>query len=64
MQPRSGRNMGMNVQSAWLKGYTGKGIVVVHADSGIDYKHADLWLNYDPYFSTDLGEEDSVSLLI
>lgn len=36
----------MNVESAWKKGYTGKGIVVSILDDGIQGNHPDLALNY------------------
>ncbi|CAG7709935.1 unnamed protein product [Allacma fusca] len=36
----------MNVQSAWKRGYTGKGVVVSILDDGIQTNHPDLALNY------------------
>ena len=36
----------MNVQSAWKRGYTGKGIVVSILDDGIQTNHPDLIHNY------------------
>lgn len=36
----------MNVQPAWRKGYTGKGVVVSILDDGIQHNHPDLEQNY------------------
>lgn len=36
----------MNVQSAWSKGYSGRGVVVTVLDDGIERLHADLEQNY------------------
>lgn len=41
----------INAPAVWAKGYTGKGIVVGHIDTGVDYNHTDLndhmWTNSD-----------------
>lgn len=36
----------MNVQGAWSRGYTGKGVVVTILDDGIELTHPDLRMNY------------------
>lgn len=36
----------MNINPAWQKGYTGKGVVVSILDDGIQTNHPDLALNY------------------
>ena len=36
----------MNIQPAWKKGYTGKGVVVSILDDGIQPNHPDLSFNY------------------
>jgi len=48
---QSGGPMGydINVESAWRKGFTGKGVVVTILDDGIDHTHPDLALNYVSY---------------
>ena len=49
----------MNVQPAWSKGYTGKGVVVTILDDGIQTNHPDLLQNYDPRASTDINDNDA-----
>nr|XP_022910704.1 furin-like protease 2 [Onthophagus taurus] len=49
----------MNVEPAWKKGYTGKGIVVSILDDGIQTNHPDLVQNYDPLASTDINGNDN-----
>lgn len=36
----------MNIQDAWRKGFTGKGVVVTVLDDGIEKIHPDLIYNY------------------
>ena len=48
----------MNIRAAWKSGVTGKGVTVVHLDSGIDYNHKDLSGAYDPYISYDFADGD------
>ncbi|XP_063223097.1 furin-like protease 2 isoform X2 [Bacillus rossius redtenbacheri] len=48
----------MNVNPAWRKGYTGKGVVVSILDDGIQTNHPDLALNYDQLASTDINDND------
>ena len=38
----------MNVQPAWDRGFTGKGVVVTILDDGIQTNHPELRDNYDP----------------
>lgn len=49
----------MNVQAAWKRGYTGKGVTVSILDDGIQTNHPDLVLNYDPRASTDINDNDN-----
>jgi len=37
----------MNISGAWSEGVTGKGILVIHLDDGLDYTHDDLKRNFD-----------------
>ncbi len=48
----------MNVQPAWARGVTGKGVVVTILDDGIQTNHPDLRDNYDPLASTDINDND------
>lgn len=41
-----GSGLDMNVQSAWLEGATGKGVVVTILDDGLEKDHPDLLQNY------------------
>ena len=43
-----GGHLDMNVQEAWVQGFTGKGISVTILDDGIEKSHPDLVANYDP----------------
>nr|Q9NJ15.1 RecName: Full=Proprotein convertase subtilisin/kexin type 5; AltName: Full=Proprotein convertase PC6-like; Short=aPC6; Flags: Precursor [Branchiostoma californiense]AAF26301.1 proprotein convertase aPC6B isoform [Branchiostoma californiense] len=45
----------MNVEAAWKKGYTGKGVVVSILDDGSETDHPDLAGNYDPDASSDIN---------
>ncbi|KAK0426882.1 hypothetical protein QR680_009947 [Steinernema hermaphroditum] len=54
----SGQVVGMNIQEAWTRGYTGKGVVVSILDDGIEHTHTDLKENYDPEASYDLNDDD------
>ncbi len=49
----------MNVQPAWRRGITGKGVVVTILDDGIQTNHPDLSRNYDPDASTDINGNDA-----
>uniref|UniRef100_A0A1B0AQK4 P/Homo B domain-containing protein n=1 Tax=Glossina palpalis gambiensis TaxID=67801 RepID=A0A1B0AQK4_9MUSC len=49
----------MNIEPAWQKGYTGKGVVVSILDDGIQTNHPDLAQNYDPDASFDINGNDS-----
>ena len=36
----------MNVEPAWQKGYTGRGVVMSILDDGIQHNHPDIAKNY------------------
>ncbi|MDC0936644.1 S8 family serine peptidase [Pirellulales bacterium] len=48
----------INVAPAWIKGYTGEGVVVAVIDSGVETAHPDLAGNIDPDFQFDALERD------
>uniref|UniRef100_A0A8D3A665 SPC3 n=1 Tax=Scophthalmus maximus TaxID=52904 RepID=A0A8D3A665_SCOMX len=48
----------MNIAAAWMRGYTGKGVVVSVLDDGIEREHPDLKPNYDPLASYDVNGQD------
>ncbi|XP_071751056.2 proprotein convertase subtilisin/kexin type 5 [Centroberyx gerrardi] len=48
----------MNIEAAWRRGYTGKGVVVSVLDDGIEREHPDLKPNYDPLASYDVNGKD------
>jgi len=39
-------SLDMRIPDAWVKGYTGKGVVVSILDDGVQSKHPDLMANY------------------
>ena len=49
----------MNVQPAWNRGYSGKGVVVTILDDGVQRNHPELNRNYDPLASTDINGNDN-----
>jgi len=49
----------MNVQPAWNRGYSGKGVVVTILDDGVQRNHPELIGNYDPKASTDINGNDN-----
>lgn len=56
----------MNIDPAWQKGYTGKGVVVSILDDGIQRNHPDLVQNYvsisgDFVFFASITDVDSIS---
>ena len=53
----------MGVAEAWSRrGLTGLGVLVVHVDDGLDFRHPDLRPNYAPDASFDLVDADPVPL--
>lgn len=53
-----GRELDMNVEVAWAKGVTGKGVVVTILDDGLEKDHPDLRRNYDALASYDVNNHD------
>eukprot|EP00088_Acartia_fossae_P058133 TRINITY_DN6795_c0_g1_i11.p1 TRINITY_DN6795_c0_g1~~TRINITY_DN6795_c0_g1_i11.p1 ORF type:complete len:903 (-),score=171.96 TRINITY_DN6795_c0_g1_i11:717-3425(-) len=53
-----GNGLDMNVQHAWQKGITGKGVVVTILDDGVERSNPDLMENYDPRASYDVNDND------
>ena len=53
------RELSMNIQGAWDKGVSGRGVTVTILDDGIEKDHPDLVENYDPLASTDINDNDS-----
>ncbi|XP_021344063.1 neuroendocrine convertase 2-like, partial [Mizuhopecten yessoensis] len=49
----------MNIQKAWAKGYTGKGVVIGVVDGGVDITHPDLSSKVDKHLSYDFIENDN-----
>jgi len=48
----------MNITSAWIQGYTGKGVSVTFLDDGLEWDHPDIKQNYDPEASYDFNDHD------
>uniref|UniRef100_A0A8C7RBR4 Proprotein convertase subtilisin/kexin type 5a n=1 Tax=Oncorhynchus mykiss TaxID=8022 RepID=A0A8C7RBR4_ONCMY len=48
----------MNIEGAWRRGHTGKGVVVSILDDGIEREHPDLRPNFDPFASYDFNGND------
>jgi len=53
-----GNGLDMNVEGAWAKNVTGRGIVVTILDDGLEKDHPDLLINYDAKASTDVNGLD------
>ncbi|XP_053308751.1 proprotein convertase subtilisin/kexin type 4-like [Spea bombifrons] len=53
-----GKNFHLGIQTAWNRGYTGRGVVVTVVDDGLEKDHPDLALNYDPEASYDFNDND------
>lgn len=49
----------MNITSAWVQGYSGKGVAVTFLDDGIEWDHPDIIQNYDPKASFDFNNNDA-----
>lgn len=58
LRPAASSGTTMNIESAWRAGITGRGVNVVHIDSGIDYTHPDLRNNYQAGLSYDIAGND------
>lgn len=48
----------LNVQNAWLMGYTGRNVTITIVDDGVQHDHPDLVENYDAKASIDLNDHD------
>jgi len=53
-----GGQLDMNVEAAWDKGYTGKGVTVTILDDGVEWNHPDLSENYKEAASYDINSND------
>lgn len=54
-----GDGLDMNVEGAWEKNITGRGVVVTILDDGLEKNHPDLVNNYDPEASYDVNNHDA-----
>lgn len=54
-----GAGFDMNVEEAWAKNYTGRGVVVTILDDGLEKDHPDLYNNYDSQASCDINGLDN-----
>lgn len=48
----------LHIEDVWRMHITGRGVVVTVLDDGIEHNNTDLALNYDPYASGDLNDDD------
>ncbi|GAU95577.1 hypothetical protein RvY_07175 [Ramazzottius varieornatus] len=48
----------MNVENAWRRGFSGKGVVVSILDDGLQWNHPDISQNYDHLASLDINGND------
>ncbi|OQV20757.1 Furin-like protease 2 [Hypsibius exemplaris] len=48
----------MNVEKAWARGLSGKGVAVTILDDGLQWQHPDLVQNYDQLSSLDINGRD------
>ncbi|KAL7667654.1 hypothetical protein ACOME3_010536 [Neoechinorhynchus agilis] len=48
----------MSIEKAWTRGLTGRGVTVAILDDGIELTHPDLQMNYEPFASFDLNDND------
>uniref|UniRef100_A0A0K0E7I3 P/Homo B domain-containing protein n=1 Tax=Strongyloides stercoralis TaxID=6248 RepID=A0A0K0E7I3_STRER len=55
---KDGNGYDMNIQEAWLMGYSGKNVTITILDDGIQIDHPDLLNNYDPMASIDVNDGD------
>jgi len=53
-----GGGLDMNVEEAWDRGYSGKGITVTILDDGVEWNHPDLSANYKADASIDINAND------
>ncbi|XP_014667466.1 PREDICTED: PC3-like endoprotease variant B [Priapulus caudatus] len=51
----------LNIESAWSRGYSGRGVVICILDDGVDHSHPDLVENYDAEASYDFNDLDDVN---
>jgi len=54
-----GGALDMNVEAAWDKGYSGKGVTVTILDDGVEWNHPDLSRNYREVASYDINGNDA-----
>jgi len=48
----------LNVEAAWARGFTGKGVTTAIMDDGVDYMHPDLYDHFDAEASYDFSSND------
>ncbi|XP_071784447.1 neuroendocrine convertase 2-like [Asterias amurensis] len=58
-QANGKKGLDLNVEAAWKKGYTGKGVTIAIMDDGIDYMHDDLAPNFNLEASFDFSSNDA-----
>ncbi|XP_038073219.1 neuroendocrine convertase 2-like [Patiria miniata] len=58
-QANGKKGLDLNVEAAWKKGYTGKGVTIAIMDDGIDYMHDDLAPNFNLAASFDYSSNDA-----
>jgi len=54
-----GNALDMNVEAAWDRGYSGKGVTVTILDDGVEWNHPDLSRNYREVASYDINGNDA-----
>jgi len=54
-----GGALDMNVEAAWDRGYSGKGVTVTILDDGVEWNHPDLSRNYREVASYDINSNDA-----